>query len=73
MRRGVAPSAAGFEAISRIADKYPSFMGGIVVVNKFGEYGAACHGIDTFHYSVCNSLLGEVTVESVKCSNIDDL
>ncbi|PSN45005.1 N(4)-(Beta-N-acetylglucosaminyl)-L-asparaginase [Blattella germanica] len=67
MRRGSSPSTAGELAIRRIIGHYPNFVGAIVVLRIDGEYGAACHGLPTFKYSVCNNLLGEVTVQSVNC------
>lgn len=67
MRRGSSPSYAGELAIRRIVTYYPDFVGAIVVLKKDGEYGAACHGLQSFQFSVCNSQLGQVTVQTVPC------
>jgi hypothetical protein len=67
MRRGSSPSQAGEIAIRRILTYYPDFIGAIVVLKKNGDYGAACHGLQSFQFSVCNSQLGEVTVQTVPC------
>uniref|UniRef100_A0A182W952 N(4)-(beta-N-acetylglucosaminyl)-L-asparaginase n=1 Tax=Anopheles minimus TaxID=112268 RepID=A0A182W952_9DIPT len=69
MRGGLDPVEAGKQAIGRIAKYYPSFAGGIVVVTKDGRYGAACHGMEEFPYSVADGTVsdGDVRVLTVKC------
>ncbi|XP_049294647.1 N(4)-(Beta-N-acetylglucosaminyl)-L-asparaginase [Anopheles funestus] len=69
MRGGLGPAEAGQQAIGRIAKYYPSFVGGIVVVTKDGEYGAACHGMEEFPYSIADGTVsdGDVHVLTVKC------
>uniref|UniRef100_A0A182QGA4 N(4)-(beta-N-acetylglucosaminyl)-L-asparaginase n=1 Tax=Anopheles farauti TaxID=69004 RepID=A0A182QGA4_9DIPT len=69
LRNGLDPVEAGQRAIARIAKYYPSFVGGIVVVAKDGRYGAACHGMEQFPYSVADAAEanGEVQVKTVKC------
>jgi Asparaginase. len=67
MRRGSSPSYAGEVAIKRIISYYPNFVGAIVVLKRDGEYGAACHGLQSFQFSVCNSQLRQVTVQTVQC------
>ncbi|XP_049764825.1 N(4)-(Beta-N-acetylglucosaminyl)-L-asparaginase-like [Schistocerca cancellata] len=67
LRNGSSPSEAGAVAIRRIGSYYPEFKGGIVVVRNNGEYGAACHGLDFFPFSVRNLYLSEVTVQNVSC------
>ncbi|KAG8222341.1 hypothetical protein J437_LFUL001327 [Ladona fulva] len=69
MRKGFQPDIAGQYAMRRIAKFYPKFMGGIVVVNKDGQYGAACHGLSKFHYSVGSEDLGGVKVLTTPCIN----
>nr|CAD7577164.1 unnamed protein product [Timema californicum] len=71
LRSGITPSAAGENALRRIVALYPDFVGGIVVLSIDGQYGAACHGMNTFKYSVCNQQLGEVTVLEVPCLSSD--
>ncbi|CAI5487869.1 unnamed protein product [Closterium sp. Naga37s-1] len=41
MRMGSTPASAAEAAISRIRAKFPTFQGGLVAVNRFGEHGAA--------------------------------
>lgn len=52
MRNNKTPSEAAGLALDRIRQHYSNFVGAIVAANKFGEYGAACHGMDSFPYSV---------------------
>lgn len=67
MRRGATPSQAGEEAIRRILKYYKTFSGAIIVVNTRGEYAAACHGLKSFPFSLCNPTLGHVEVQEVPC------
>ncbi|XP_055631263.1 N(4)-(Beta-N-acetylglucosaminyl)-L-asparaginase-like [Toxorhynchites rutilus septentrionalis] len=68
LRQGVAPSESGKAALARIVKHYPSFQGGIVVATKDGQYGAACHGLIEFPYSVVESVDAKVVVKTVKCT-----
>lgn len=68
LRQGLSPMLAGEAALARIAKHYPDFVGGIVVATKDGEYGAACHGITQFPYSVAEgSSETKVLVKTVNC------
>lgn len=67
MRNGLTPDEAGRKALQRISQHYPKFVGGIVVVDKFGNYGAACHGIDQFPFSIYHPGLKKVLVEKRDC------
>ena len=51
MRLGMEPKLAAKDAITRIARKFPDFLGAIVALNKKGEHAGACHGW-TFKYSM---------------------
>ncbi|KAK3741573.1 hypothetical protein QZH41_012518 [Actinostola sp. cb2023] len=67
MRQGKSPEEAAQLALARIVKYYPGFNGGVVAVNKSGEYGAAAHGWTFFKYSVVSPQLGgKVRVISVK-------
>ncbi|XP_015766685.1 PREDICTED: N(4)-(Beta-N-acetylglucosaminyl)-L-asparaginase-like isoform X1 [Acropora digitifera] len=66
MRQGKSPTEAASLALRKIAKYYPKYNGGLVVVNKQGEFGAAAHGWKFFKYSVCNPSLERVTVYSVR-------
>lgn len=68
MRRGKSPVESAQNAIKRIIDKYPKFFGGLIAVNKNGDYGAACHGMDKFPFAVRNLELEKVTLEFVSCT-----
>ncbi|VBB29686.1 unnamed protein product [Acanthocheilonema viteae] len=48
IREGKTPAKAAEITIRAISLKYPNFMGAIVAVNKKGQFGAACHGMDSF-------------------------
>ena len=43
------------EAVARIALKYPDFVGALIDLNKDGEVGAACFGLQSFPHFVANS------------------
>jgi N4-(beta-N-acetylglucosaminyl)-L-asparaginase len=58
------PRDAAIDAISRIARKYPDFIGAVFAVNKEGVHAGACHGW-TFQYSVRNSSMQDVEVITV--------
>lgn len=61
MRHGMSPSDAANDAVRRIRRVYPDFKGGIVAVNKKGQFGGACNGW-TFTYSVRNPSMNQVEV-----------
>ncbi|CAA9995441.1 unnamed protein product [Nesidiocoris tenuis] len=65
MRNGAHPQEAVNKLIKRISKYYPSFSGALIAATKDGEYGAACHGISTFPFSVAYK--GSVQVLTVKC------
>ncbi|KYN27763.1 N(4)-(Beta-N-acetylglucosaminyl)-L-asparaginase [Trachymyrmex cornetzi] len=69
IRRGVHPSRATSNAILRITYHYPNFFGGIVTLNKLGEYEAACNEEDIFPYTIVSPTLSP-RVLSVPCSNL---
>ena len=58
------PRDATMDAISRIASKFPNFVGAVFAVNKKGVHAGACHGW-TFQYSVRNSSMHDVEVITV--------
>lgn len=58
------PKLAAKDAISRIARKYPDFVGAIFAVNKKGVHAGACHGW-TFQYSVRSPDMKDVEVFTV--------
>lgn len=67
MRSGFSSQKSAEIVIHRIALAYPDFFGAIVAVSKTGEYGAACHGMDSFDYSFRNKHSNKVKVITVKC------
>lgn len=67
MRRGSTPTEAAQVAIRRVASVFPGFFGGIIVVDKNENVGAACHGMDRFPYSIASSSIGDAIVASVDC------
>ena len=66
MRNNASPEAAARAAIARIIPYYPDFVGAVVAVNKMNAYGAACHGMDTFPYSVYTKT-GGLQLKTVEC------
>lgn len=64
MRQGMGPELAAKDAISRIARKFPDFVGAVVAINKNGEHAGACHGW-TFKYSVRSPEMEDVKVFTV--------
>lgn len=67
MKYGYKPEGAANLALQTISEYYPHFNGAVIVVDKNGHYGAACHGFDQFPYSVANSL-HEVSIFYVNCT-----
>ncbi|CAH0480339.1 unnamed protein product [Peronospora belbahrii] len=61
MKRGTHPRKACEHALHRIAAVYPHFLGGMVCMNRFGEYGGAGYGWE-FAYSVQASWMSEPEV-----------
>lgn len=64
MRQGMEPKLAAKDAISRIARKFPDFVGAVVAINKNGVHAGACHGW-TFQYSVRSPDMDDVKVFTV--------
>ncbi|TMW66096.1 hypothetical protein Poli38472_003861 [Pythium oligandrum] len=64
MARGVHPRVACESAMARIARVFPHFKGGMVCLNRLGEYGGAGHGWK-FSYSVQTSDMEDPTVVPV--------
>ncbi|ETW04966.1 hypothetical protein, variant 3 [Aphanomyces invadans] len=64
MGDGMHPKAACEKALRRIADKVPSFKGGMVCLNAHGEYGGAGHGW-AFSYSVRTAGMANAAVVHV--------
>lgn len=66
LRNGKSPQKAAQLAISRIREFYPTFFGGIIVMNQHGQYSAACNGMDKFPFTV-GSKDGGLRLETVSC------
>ncbi|KAM7273235.1 hypothetical protein ACFE04_027899 [Oxalis oulophora] len=64
MRLGMEPKLAAKDAISRIARKFPDFVGALFAINKNGIHAGACHGW-TFRYSVRTPQMDDVEVFTV--------
>lgn len=70
LRRGSSPTEAAEVAIRRVANAFPGFFGGIIVVDKDERVGAACHGMDRFPYSIANSSTSGAIVLTVDCIKV---
>lgn len=66
MRSNISPNVAARLALERIRPFYPQFVGAVIAANRNGVYGAACHGMASFPYSVYSAGSGPV-LESVVC------
>ncbi|KAG0460732.1 hypothetical protein HPP92_021029 [Vanilla planifolia] len=64
MRQGMEPKHAAAEAISRIARKYPGFVGAVFALDKNGLHAGAAHGW-TFQYSVRTPNMKDVQIFTV--------
>lgn len=58
------PRLAAKDAISRIARKFPGFVGAVFAVNKNGSHAGACYGW-TFQYSVRSPQMKDAQVFTV--------
>ncbi|KRX25818.1 putative N(4)-(Beta-N-acetylglucosaminyl)-L-asparaginase, partial [Trichinella nelsoni] len=70
MRTSMTPTEAAMDAISRVAKKYPTFKGAIIAANRYGHVGAACHGFDTFTYSLRDASHTGVVKTAILCSKM---
>lgn len=70
IRHGMKPSKAAEDSIRRIIKKYPAFVGAIIATTINGDFGAACHGIKQFPFSVVNKKYGSVSVQYVPCITV---
>ncbi|XP_060532214.1 N(4)-(Beta-N-acetylglucosaminyl)-L-asparaginase-like [Cylas formicarius] len=69
MRLGRSPSKAAKISISRIAARFPNFFGGIIAVDKKGNIGAACNGMDKFPFSYINKNTTAPAIRYINCTN----
>ncbi|XP_055854732.1 putative N(4)-(beta-N-acetylglucosaminyl)-L-asparaginase GE19290 [Episyrphus balteatus] len=67
LRAGQDTTTAAQNAIKRILKHHEKFMGGLIVVNRLGEIGAACTGIDKFPYSVAFGNQTKAKIEYIDC------
>ncbi|PVD34684.1 hypothetical protein C0Q70_05961 [Pomacea canaliculata] len=65
--QGMTPDVAAQKAIEPIVRYYPNFTGAIIVADTKGAFGAACHGLDKFHFSVASPSTGKVLVMETSC------
>ena len=72
MRRGMSPTNAARDALSRVGRFYPSYLGALVCVAKNGTVGAASWGW-TFTYSYASAGTdGAVKTVQVPAMNKED-
>lgn len=70
MRQGASPAKAANIALSRIAQKYPTFFGAVIAVDKKGNVGASCNGMEKFTYIMADDRYTEPVVKYVlNCTN----
>ncbi|VVC35343.1 Peptidase T2, asparaginase 2,Nucleophile aminohydrolases, N-terminal [Cinara cedri] len=68
LKNGYNPKGAAKSAIDTIVQFYPNFSGAIIVIDRYGHYGAACHGFDKFPYSIANSEQDNVSIKYIECT-----
>ena len=67
MRQGATPDQACLDAIKRIVKFYPDFSGALLALDKDGRHGAACHGMNSFPYSVMQQGWTDPQIFEVPC------
>ncbi len=68
MKSGLSPGPAAQEAVDSITAYYPEFSGAVLALNYNGDFGAACHGMETFPFSLAtNETNGEEVIILVNC------
>ncbi|CAF0810492.1 unnamed protein product [Adineta ricciae] len=67
MRQGTSPDEACLDAVKRIAKYYPSYTGAVLALRKDGRYGAACHGMDAFPFSVMQQGWTDPKIFQIPC------
>ncbi|KAK2924154.1 hypothetical protein FoTM2_016312 [Fusarium oxysporum f. sp. vasinfectum] len=65
MRNGLSPKEAAEDAVLRMVRKYGDLKSGIVVVDRYGNHGAACSGWN-FQYSYRGGKMTKTKVVTVK-------
>lgn len=68
LRMGLTPEEAACKSMSRIVKYYPNFSGGLVVTDRWGNYSAACVGIERFPFSIAYGQ-SSTKVEYKQCLN----
>lgn len=69
LKAGLSPQESAEIAIKTIIKYYTEFVGGIVVVSANGIFGAACHGISKFPFSITRNDFPNTQVQEVNCLN----
>jgi len=64
LRRGMGAKDAAEDAFDRIRAKYPNFQGGLILLSKSGDFGAAANGGWWFSYAVRTPSMQNTTVYS---------
>ncbi|KAG0615858.1 hypothetical protein M758_5G071700 [Ceratodon purpureus] len=65
MRQGMTPAEAAKDAIDRIRRKFPTFIGAVFAIDKYGIHAGACHGW-VFQYTVQDAKMADAVVFTVK-------
>ncbi|KAL4230945.1 hypothetical protein ACF0H5_011318 [Mactra antiquata] len=67
MKEGHTPENATLAAIIEINRFYPGCLAAIVAVNKNGDHGVACSGMEFFQYTIHGGSFPVTTIETKKC------
>ena len=65
MRQGASPQTAAEDAVRRIVQYYPDYVGALFAIDKEGNHAGACHGW-TFQYSIQNNSLSKPHIVAVQ-------
>lgn len=68
LRQNFTPNEAAVKSMQRILKFYPDFSGGLVVADRWGNYSAACVGLQQFPYSVAHGSTNTI-VQYKSCIN----
>lgn len=72
LRNGLSPQESAENVIDRIQEYYPRSIAAILVVDKNGNYGAACQIFDDFPISIFYPGLNETKIETIECRQFNE-
>jgi len=67
MRQGYHPTAAAKIALQRILPYEPKAQVGVIAIDRHGNNGAACIGMDNFPYTTPIANTSDVKISYIRC------